>query len=72
MDIRVDIFPKFKLSLNANRHMFCYIPYAAYLTRAVFMFFLENGDTGGLTTIVIITIQYTLTKSLAILGYTGF
>ena len=46
--------------------------FAAYLTRAVFVFFLEISNTGGLTTIVIITIQYTLAERLAILGYTGF
>ena len=45
---------------------------AAYLTRAVFVFFLEIGDTGGFTTIVIIAIQYTLAERLAVLGNTGF
>ena len=45
---------------------------AAYLTRAVFVFFLEIGDTGGFTTIVIIAIQYTLAERLTVLGYTGF
>ena len=48
------------------------IIFAAYLTGAVFVFFLEIGDAGGLTTIVIIAIQYTLAEGLTVLGYTGF
>ena len=69
MDIQVDIDPK-SSSLILTHNMDIIV--AAYLTRAVFVFFLEIGNTGGLTTSVIIAIQYTLAERLTVLSYTGF